>query len=275
MNEQLRDALVAAKSGDEEKARMILAEFLRHDPDNVPAWILLSKLATSDVQKAAFLRKVLDIDPDHAYARQALSTLEQAPAPRVAEMSDAGVQENDLSEDVSEAIVAEDLAPEPEFEPFDFEDEFPTAEKELTEPSAESTPESGWTTLDDSIDYEAQADGDTLPPWMPADETVFETPPPVVAEDEDEGELPSWLQEEAAEDWLTEEEEALRSAWQPSEAEDAAASEKAARLARAMASEGSSEVDTPSGRGWLVGLLLLVAAAIFLVLVYVVLTFML
>lgn len=73
MKQQLLEALEAVKQGNEEEARVLLAEFLRDDPDNVPAWVLMSKLATSQGQKIAFLRKILSLDPEHTYAREQLA----------------------------------------------------------------------------------------------------------------------------------------------------------------------------------------------------------
>lgn len=263
MNEVLRDALEAAKSGNQDKARVMLAEHLRRDPDNVPAWVLLSKLAKSPVQKAAFLRKILDIDPDHAYARQALEELGQAPAPVV----NAGAQppaEEAPEEEPSEQPAAQEPAPEPVLPEEYAEDE------EIVEPL-----EDEWPVSESVADYDAQATGETLPPWMPADETIIDREPaeragePAVSE-------PAQVEEEEYPEWLRDEEADVTPhvAQATTDAEEAAASEKAARLSQAMAQQSPAvvEPEAESDRGWLLPLLIAVAVVVFLLLVYAIFT---
>jgi hypothetical protein len=85
MREKLQEAVLAAKGGDEEKARLLLAQYLREEPDYVPGWVLLSKLATSEVQKVAFLRKVLSLDPDHKYALEEMAQVTGATPPEISQ----------------------------------------------------------------------------------------------------------------------------------------------------------------------------------------------
>lgn len=286
MNEVLRDALEAAKSGNADKARVMLAEHLRREPDNVPAWVLLSKLAKSPVQKAAFLRKVLDIDPDHAYARQALEELGQAPAPVV--NADAGPPVEEVpEEEPSEQPAAQEPLPEPVLqeeraqadetvEPI--EDEWPLSEgaADYDEEGAEVEEtveplEDEWPVSEGAADYDEQATGETVPPWMSADETMIERDPaePAVSEpaQAEEEEYPAWLRDEEAE--LT-----PHVAQATTDAEEAAASKKAARLSQAMAQQSPAVVESEadSDRGWLVPLLIVVAIVVFLLLVYTIYT---
>lgn len=262
MNDVLRDALVAARSGNQEKARVMLAEYLRGDPDNVPAWVLLSKLAKSPIQKAAFLRKILDIDPHHAYARQALEELGQAPAP---------VVKSEPEPDADEGVAGEPAAQEaaPELVP---QEEY-AEEEETVEPL-----EDEWPVSDDPADYEAQAAGETIPPWMPAGETMVESEPPERAaqpaaaepvEEDEEGDLPEWLRDEDAD--VT-----PHVVQATTDAEEAAASEKAARLSEAMAQQSPAVVESEAEteRGWLLPLLIVVAAVVFLLLVYAVFNYL-
>jgi len=271
MNEELQNALVAAKSGDEEEARLILAEFLRREPDNVPAWVLLSKLAASDVQKAAFLRKVLNLDPHHAYARQALQELGQAPPPVITNVSRSQPEPASQVQPLQEASTDEASAS------FDYEEEMYFAEEEV-----ELEPESDLPDSEDPGDLSAQEDDEPIPPWVDVDETMFDRPQrPAMTEaaDESEDELPEWLMDEGDEggdEWLDEVTEAhyTDSATQPSDPEEAGASEKAARLEAAMAAQKpavGAAPDSDSSRGWLLPLLLIVAAVIFLALVYAIL----
>lgn len=303
MNEKLRSALVAARDGDEARARLILVEFLRNEPDNVPAWVLLSKLAETDVQKAAFLRKALALDPDHAYARQALEQLGQAPAPIIAgdPGSPAGREESLPRADRATPVVQEPITPfHPElseeehhqddiFEESGFDDDLfednlldQAHLEEDTVEELEDQDDFTWEISDTPADLDAQASGDTIPPWVDVDGTMAETPSSadtsstVEFTDESEDELPEWLREEGADEWLDEETEARFAQSPPDDAEleEQTTSEKAARLSAAMAMESPSvtDSDTEEGRGWLLTLLLIIAAVIFLVLVYTVLT---
>lgn len=265
MNEVLHDALVAARSGNQEKARVMLAEYLRGDPDNVPAWVLLSKLAASPVQKAAFLRKILDIDPDHAYAQQALQEIGHAPAPVV----NAG-DEPEAAEQAPDDSVAEELAPQQPDPEIDFE-EGPAEIEETVEPL-----EDDWPVSEDSSDDESQTVADTIPAWIHSEETMIESatrqdaaqPDATDAAQEDEEDLPEWLREDDAPG-------AVQGTQATTEAEEAAASEKADRISAAMAQQAPAviEPETESDRGWLLPLLIVVAAVVFLLLVYAVLIY--
>lgn len=359
MTEELRDALEAVSSGQREKARVILAEFLRHDPQNVPAWVLLSKLATTEGQKTAFLRKILDLDPGHAYARQVLAEMGgvQPPVVTVDEPSatetpseDVSVQAPDAgelpAETISEAGTAseeapvEDLFDEATPDAFDFEEEVPfdvgdeaeetdeaetdwlTSEAFYDEGAEEDEPDwlaseefdaldldeagSDWSAFED-VEARAEEDFEEAgPDWpdlddiedidddvaltggeaMPAledpdatEDTLFETPQvqPTAQEAADDEILPAWLSGDD-DDWLADEEVDAEHAIETTEADDAIASEKAARLAAAMSEsappQSEIDADTGSGRGWLLALLIVVAAIVFLLLVYAVLTLM-
>ncbi|MFW6097213.1 MAG: hypothetical protein ACOC9Z_04020 [Chloroflexota bacterium] len=272
MNEVLRDALEAAKSGNQDEARVMLAEYLRREPDNVPAWVLLSKLAKSPVQKAAFLRKVLDIDPDHAYARQALEELGQAPAPVVNAAAEPPAEEAP-EEEVSEQPAAQEPAPEPVL-PEEHAEVDETAQALEVEETVEPL-EDEWPVSEGEMDYDEQAAGETLPPWMSADETMIESEPaeraaePAVSEPAqgEEEEYPEWLRDEEAD--VT-----PHVAQATTDAEEAAASEKAARLSQAMAQQSPAvvEPEAESDRGWLLPLLIAVAVVVFLLLVYAIFT---
>ncbi|HZD10814.1 MAG TPA: hypothetical protein VE553_05670 [Candidatus Binatia bacterium] len=320
MNGELRDALQAAKSGDLDNARLILVKFLRQEPNNVPAWLLLSKLATSQVQKAAFLHKILDIDPQHTYAREALEMMGQAPsvATEAEEEPVAGGaaaparatdetfvegaqaletwtdespveelagdelagEEPPAAESRVEEVSIEEIFDEQGVEPFDFEESISSGDEEGEQPQPP------WRMSDDSFDYEAQTEvDDSIPPWVSLEETMPEAPavvPAPAAEEQDarveeEEDLPAWLREKGAAGWLDEEEETLHHSWEPSAVEEAAASEKVEQLAAAMAQPTAPAIpaDMDSERTWLLPALLVVAAIVFLVLVYAVVTLLL
>lgn len=357
MKQQLREALEAVKQGDEEKARVLLAEFLRDEPDNVPAWVLMSKLATSQGQKAAFLRKILSLDPQHTYAREQLAASgaaqpqiaqpeAEAPPPLV-EASEVAEAVDDLEDAESIPQFAEEPESPAEFAPEEFtpemedaeeeealaeesadifseeeEDLLPAAEAPAVEPppmvhtdDAEEAPEvmeseeiGEWAeppapafpeqeeedaggidwdrflrdeagvdvfeeegqgdmampVSEDPSDYEAQAEGDTMPPWMDQGETLVDEPSPVGSEQEEgeeepaEEEIPGWLHEPPDDSWLAE----------PSEVEKEAAAAKEAEIAAAMAAGPDRTAQAEGANTMLVGILAVLAILVFLALVY-------
>lgn len=360
MKQQLREALEAVKEGNEEEARVILAEFLRDDPDNVPAWVLMSKLATSQGQKVAFLRKILSLDPEHTYAREQLAA-SGAAQPQIAQpdaeapppVVDAGeaaetagdpesteggpeiaeepewpteqAQEVEGAEDLAAPAdesadffpeEEEDVAPAAEAPPVEpppmvhTDDaveapevfESPEAEQETDEEAEPAEPafpeeeeveedvgdidwdrflrdEAGVDVFDegseedltmpvseDDSDYEAQAEGDTVPPWMDQGETLVDERFPAESEQEEEGEepaveeeeIPGWLHEPPDDSWLAE----------PSEEEKVSAAEKEARIAAAMAASPDRPAAAEDSNTVLVGVLVVLALLVFLALVY-------
>lgn len=141
--------------------------------------------------------------------------------------------------------------------------------------------EDEWPVSDEPADYEAQAAAETIPPWMQAaetDETTIEREPP------ERTPRPSFPEETAREEeerppW-PHDDEAARAAPEmqtTADADEAAASEKAARLSQAMAQQAPTVVETEAetDRGWMLPLLIVVAAVIFLLLVYAVFTYLL
>jgi hypothetical protein len=244
MKEELEQAYAAIKNGEEEQARVLLARMLKDDPEYIPGWVLLSKLAPNNMQKAAFLDKILSLDPGHIYARQEMEALEAGISSTVAaastgaavaegseEAAIAAAQVDAPVSTVEETVSVEPprvrdeepelpagvaapqaAAAEPVLEP-DVEGEEAEAgygEEEAGEPEEEGTVERRMPISADPFDYEAQAAGDTLPPWLAEDEALL-------AEELDAGEaadvermppepeLPDWLKEEPSAGWQAEE----------------------------------------------------------------------
>lgn len=71
----LQEAITAARAGDTERAQLLTADVIQHDPDDAQAWYLLSQLVESDARRAAYLRKTLALDPGHARAQAELDEL--------------------------------------------------------------------------------------------------------------------------------------------------------------------------------------------------------
>lgn len=233
MKEELEQAFAAIKNGEEEQARVLLARMLKDDPEYVAGWVLLSKLAPNRIQKAAFLDKILALDPAHIYARQEMEALE-AGVSAMPEVERTGDLESEIvAAEVAEADVlagaAEPAAVEPAqvVEELVARDDFPSAEEaeqgaefveeewqpeqdEVWEDSTAVGEETRMPISADPLDYEAQATGDTLPPWLADDEALLIDE---LAGDEigDEGrmppepDMPDWLTEEPTAGWQAEE----------------------------------------------------------------------
>lgn len=196
MNQQLREALEAIKRGDEEEARAILAELLRDEPENVPAWVLLSKLATSQVQKVAFLRRVLSLDPSHSYAREQLAA-SGAAQPQIPQPGEAAAPPIVGPGEPAETPAAPESArPGPEIAE-EAEIELPTPEVEETADSEAPEPPA-----EEGRDLFPEEEGDLAPL---ADVPAVE-PPPVVQTDDDV-DVPELLEAEEREQVTAEEQE--------------------------------------------------------------------
>ncbi len=83
MDVRLQQAIVAARAGDLESAQLLLAEAIRHNPEEANAWFLLSLLVDSADRRARYLEKTLNLQPEHALAGEQLARLfvEEVPPP--------------------------------------------------------------------------------------------------------------------------------------------------------------------------------------------------
>ncbi len=237
MKQELEQAFAAIRNGEEEQARVLLARMLKDDPEYIHGWVLLSKLAPNKMQKAAFLDKILSLDPGHIYARQEMEALQAGDTGEAAaEVAGEPVTEEEAIEAAAvdapvttlDELPAESAAPGPDeaLQLFDEEtppeaaaaepyvggalepDELEVAGAEEAEEEAAAAAEPHMPISDDPFDYEAQAAGDTLPPWLAGDEALLVEEGP--ADDADAGrmppepELPDWLQEEPTAGWHAE-----------------------------------------------------------------------
>ena len=118
MNEQFQQAVVASRAGQIKEAQFLLAQSLQKEPNNADAWLLLSQLVESKEKQQMYLAKAVEIDPDHALAKEyqaALAEETAAIAPAVADESD------DMAE--LEAILDADVdEPLPDLEDTDMDD---------------------------------------------------------------------------------------------------------------------------------------------------------
>lgn len=73
--EYLRQGIVAARSNNVDTARRFLREALKIDPRSELGWIWLATVATNQRERETYLQKVLEINPNNARARQALTQI--------------------------------------------------------------------------------------------------------------------------------------------------------------------------------------------------------
>ncbi len=74
----LEKAAEAIDAGNISEAHVLLAQAITTDPNNVEAWLLLSRTAVSQEQQKTFLQRVLLIDPANAQAQMELAMLEES-----------------------------------------------------------------------------------------------------------------------------------------------------------------------------------------------------
>lgn len=72
---RLDRAIAAIKTGDKAMGRQLLTEALQADPRNQLALIWMSTLSEDEAEQAAYLKKVLAINPDNQAARRGLALL--------------------------------------------------------------------------------------------------------------------------------------------------------------------------------------------------------
>jgi tetratricopeptide (TPR) repeat protein len=79
-NQNLFDqAVAAAKQKDFESARTLLKQLLKQEPNNLDAWLLGAYVVESRSDAIRCYERALQIDPNHAYAKQKLAELHALP----------------------------------------------------------------------------------------------------------------------------------------------------------------------------------------------------
>lgn len=79
MNVQLQQAQQALAAGNKRKAQALIADVLKAEPANGEAWYLLGE-ATDDNRKEVYLKRAVQLLPNHAQANQRLKELTAPPA---------------------------------------------------------------------------------------------------------------------------------------------------------------------------------------------------
>lgn len=84
-------AVAAAQQRDFPTARMLLKQLFKQDPQNVNAWLLGARVVESNADAIRCYERVLQIDPNHAYAKQKLAEL-RASTPATPAFSSTPIQ---------------------------------------------------------------------------------------------------------------------------------------------------------------------------------------
>ena len=105
----LSEGIEAAKAGDKAKARRLLTQAIRHDPESVEAWIWLSSTFDTSQGRAFCLEKVLSIDPTNRPAQRGLAALRTRPAqpPPIAQRPEEAIALPPAGEGVAAAPMPE------------------------------------------------------------------------------------------------------------------------------------------------------------------------
>jgi hypothetical protein len=88
--DNLKQAIAKAKSGDRRAGRQLLSKYVRENPSDETGWLWLSVCVSSLEQKRFCLNKALSINPQNKHALKALEELDNLPPPQpsFAELSD-------------------------------------------------------------------------------------------------------------------------------------------------------------------------------------------
>ena len=73
--ELLQMAIRSAKAGNKEGARVMLRQVLSEDKRNERALLWMAKIATSKSERAQWLERVLEVNPDNAQAKSTLKKM--------------------------------------------------------------------------------------------------------------------------------------------------------------------------------------------------------
>lgn len=88
----LAQGIAAARAGNRSLARQLLTQAVQLDPEAEMGWLWLSAVLNTPRARAFCMQKILDLNPTHPIARQALVVLERAaPAPVLVTMPSAAL----------------------------------------------------------------------------------------------------------------------------------------------------------------------------------------
>ncbi len=81
MELKLQQAIVATRAGRTDVAQSLLTQLIQENPDDANAWFLLGHIVNTPDRQARYLQKVIELEPEHAIAKQRLLQIENIPVP--------------------------------------------------------------------------------------------------------------------------------------------------------------------------------------------------
>lgn len=117
-DELLQQGIAAARAGETDAARQLIARALQADPQNVQAWLWLTSVAKDDEERIRILQQVIEIEPENEHAVRGLKALGvwselEMPPPPLEQIEADTIEESD-----SDDSWIDDVGPESvEFEP--------------------------------------------------------------------------------------------------------------------------------------------------------------
>jgi hypothetical protein len=204
MNVQLQKAVTAMRAGKKEEARLLLEELAASDPHNVHVLFLLSGLVRTRDEQMALVARVLEIDAGHVGAQKRWEQLQ----PRTAAAKAAAAVASEPAEGATQAAPTEMQLPSATRMGMEEPSGQRQAPPEPAPPLAAPDKEPALPVSDKLDDFMAQAEADTVPPWLARPEAAAASllagtakiPQLDLVDKSDD--LPDWLQEEPAQQWL-------------------------------------------------------------------------
>jgi len=75
VSDKLSQAAALLRARDQEAAQVLLADFIKENPDSEKGWWLLSFAVSDPSQQISCLKRVLRLNPNHTKARERLDLL--------------------------------------------------------------------------------------------------------------------------------------------------------------------------------------------------------
>ena len=81
MELKLQQAIVDTRAGRTDIAQSLLTQLICENPDDANAWFLLGHIVDTPERQALYLQKTIELEPEHAIAKQRVMQLENRPIP--------------------------------------------------------------------------------------------------------------------------------------------------------------------------------------------------
>ncbi len=112
MELRLQQAIVATRAGRTDVARALLTQLIHENPDEANAWFLLGHIVDAPDRQRIYLQKTIELEPEHAIAKQRLLQLENGtvPAPIIPRQSEPNAEPVNADDNFEEALL--EVAPD-------------------------------------------------------------------------------------------------------------------------------------------------------------------